>query len=112
MAHTEHLSPEEAKKAKVNRILTVMGILSAITCVEFALALGWPDSMHEQRWLLNFAFLLLTVFKAFYIVADFMHLRHEVKSLMLSIVLPLVFVVWLVVALITEGGAIFSVRFP
>jgi cytochrome c oxidase subunit IV len=37
-----------------------------------------------------------------------MHLGHEVPVLIYSIVLPLVFIVWLVVALMNEGSAIFN----
>jgi len=56
-------------------------------------------------------FLTLTVFKAFYIIADFMHLRHELKLLILAIILPVVFLFWLVVALLIEGNYIFGIRF-
>ena len=111
MAHAEHLSPEEAKKQNVRRILRVTIILGLITLLEFALALSWPESMNNIRWVLNMIFLTLTVFKAFYIIADFMHLRHEAILLILSIMLPVVFVVWLIVALLVEGSAIFDVRF-
>ena len=110
MAHTENLSPEEAKKQNVRRILRVTAILGAITLLEFALALGWPESLNNVRWILNMVFLTLTIFKAFYIVADFMHLRHEAILLILSIMLPAIFVVWLVVALLVEGSAIFDLR--
>jgi cytochrome c oxidase subunit IV len=43
-------------------------------------------------------------------VAEFMHLKGEVKTLIWSIMIPLVFVVWLIVALLVEGGAIYEVR--
>jgi cytochrome c oxidase subunit IV len=112
MAHAEHLSAEEAKKANVRTILRVTAILSGITALEFALALGWPESMNDMRWILNMVFLTLTVFKAFYIIADFMHLRHEAILLILSIMLPTMFVVWLIVALLIEGDAIYTVRYP
>jgi cytochrome c oxidase subunit IV len=51
-------------------------------------------------------FILLTFVKAYYIVGNFMHLRHEVKALIWSVVLPIAFIVWLVAALIYEGGSI------
>jgi hypothetical protein len=40
-----------------------------------------------------------------------MHLRYEVKLLFWSILIPLIFVVWMLVAFIYEGLAIGSVRF-
>lgn len=55
-------------------------------------------------------FLGLTVVKAFYIVGEFMHLKHEVKALIWSVLIPTLFIVWLVIALIVEGGSIFSLH--
>ncbi|MBD0257997.1 MAG: cytochrome C oxidase subunit IV family protein, partial [Cytophagales bacterium] len=55
-------------------------------------------------------FVGMTLVKAFFIVAEFMHLKGEVKTLIWSIMIPLVFVVWLIVALLVEGGAIYEVR--
>jgi cytochrome c oxidase subunit IV len=52
----------------------------------------------------------MTIIKAFYIVGEFMHLRHEVKMLIWSILLPMMFVVWLLITLIYEGGSILQVR--
>ncbi len=102
MAHNPALSPEEAKKANVKKIWTVALILAVVTAVEFAFALNWPDG--ASRTMLNVLFVLLTIVKAFYIVAEFMHLRGEVKILIFAIIFPLAFVVWLLVALLIEGG--------
>ena len=57
-----------------------------------------------------FIFLGLTVVKAFYIVGEFMHLKHEVKALIWSVLIPTLFIVWLVIALIVEGGSIFNLH--
>jgi cytochrome c oxidase subunit 4 len=47
------------------------------------------------------------VVKAFYIVSEFMHLGHEVKGLIYSVILPMIFIVWLIVALVNlEGGSV------
>ena len=43
--------------------------------------------------LLNMTFIILTIVKAYYIVAVFMHLGHEKKSLQISIVAPM----WLLI---------------
>lgn len=103
MAHNPTLSPEEAKKANIKKIWKVAGILAAVTSVEFVLALNWPDGM--GRGMLNILFVLLTLVKAFYIVAEFMHLRGEVKTLIFAIIFPMAFVIWLLVALTLEGRA-------
>jgi cytochrome c oxidase subunit IV len=46
----------------------------------------------------------MTIVKAFYIVGEFMHLKHEVKALIWALLIPTIFVVWLLIALIFEGG--------
>lgn len=102
MAHSDNLTPEEAHKATVRRIWTVTAILAGLTLVEFALAFLMAPGMAR-----NMIFVIMTFIKAFYIVAEFMHLKHEVKALIWSIVLPCAFVVWLVIALLTEGSFIF-----
>ncbi|MCS7017568.1 MAG: cytochrome C oxidase subunit IV family protein [Cytophagales bacterium] len=103
MAHSENLTPEEAHKANVRRIWTVTGILAGVTALEFLLAFTMPAGIAR-----NMIFVIMTFIKAFYIVAEFMHLRHEVKVLIWSIVLPCAFVVWLVIALLVEGSSIFA----
>lgn len=57
-----------------------------------------------------FIFVGMTIIKAFYIVAEFMHLKHEVKSLIWAIMLPIIFIIWLLIALMYEGGSIFQLR--
>lgn len=93
-------------KDKVKKIWMVALILGIVTAIEFVFAFTM-----EAGTLRTSIFIGLTLVKAFYIVAEFMHLRHEVKVLIWSILLPLVFVVWLIIALLVEGNAIYGVRF-
>ena len=51
--------------------------------------------------------IILMMAKAFYIVAYFMHLKHEVKSLIWMILVPTIFVAWLLIALVYEGGNLY-----
>ena len=83
-------------------------ILLIVTLLEFVVAFSLP---HEYKTLRIAIFIAMTIVKAFYIVAEFMHLKHEVKSLIWSIMIPMVFVVWLIIALLVEGGSIFQVRY-
>jgi cytochrome c oxidase subunit IV len=76
-------------------------ILLVATALEFIIAFNIPHTMKLTRILI---FVLMTIFKAFYIVGEFMHLKHEVKTLIWIILVPTGFVVWLLVALIYEGG--------
>jgi len=104
-----HQSPEievrPVDKDKVKNFLRVMWYLAAITALEFAIAFTVP---HEFKWVRNVVFIALTIVKAYYIVAEFMHLGHEKKSLKMSIVLPMLFVVFLIFILIFQGNAIYN----
>jgi cytochrome c oxidase subunit IV len=105
MAHNPNLSPEEAHKANVRHIWKVTAILAGITIVEFILAFQMEPGM-----LRNSIFIVMTIVKAFYIVSEFMHLGSEVKTLIYVIILPLVFVVWLIIALLAEGSFIIGYK--
>jgi cytochrome c oxidase subunit IV len=92
-------------KEKIKHLWTVAGILGAVTAVEFVIAF----TMHHGP-LKTAIFIALTIVKAGYIVGEFMHLRYEVKVLFWSILIPLIFVVWMLVAFVYEGMAISDVR--
>jgi len=94
-----------ADKSKILKLWKIAGVLLVITIIEFIFAFTMP-----RGWLLIAVFVSLTIVKAFYIVSEFMHLKYETKFLIWSIILPLIFVVWLLIALINEGGAILHVR--
>lgn len=102
MAHDETHDTEvkPADKAHIKKIWMTALILGGVTALEFLLAFTMPAN--DLRIAI---FIGLTIVKAFYIVAEFMHLRHEVKTLMWSIMLPVIFVLWLIVALLLEGGS-------
>lgn len=98
-------TPESVAHRKT--IWNTFYILLAITAFEFLIAfLKGPVGM--SKLLVIVIFVTLTLVKAFYIVAEFMHLKHEVKGLILSIVIPVLFIVWLLVALLTEGGSMIT----
>lgn len=88
-------------KANVKPILKALAWIVGITAFEFLLAFTMDASTFR-----NSIFIVLTIFKAFFIVAEFMHLRHETKGLIWSILVPMALLIWLLVALITEGSAV------
>ncbi|MBC6990452.1 MULTISPECIES: cytochrome C oxidase subunit IV family protein [Hymenobacter] len=74
-------------------------VLVGITALEFVFVF----TMHAST-LRNSIFIILTIFKAFFIVGEFMHLKHETKGLIWTILIPMALLIWLLVALITEGS--------
>ena len=110
MALLEEISQVEVKpadKSSINNLGKIAGILLVVTIIEFVFAFSLPESW---KWMKISIFVGLTFVKAFYIVSEFMHLKHETKVLIWSIILPMIFVVWLVIALIYEGGSILGIN--
>ncbi|PZX55993.1 cytochrome c oxidase subunit IV [Algoriphagus ratkowskyi] len=90
---------------KIKKIWKTALILLLITAAEFVMAFTMPRGI-----LLYVLFMVLTVWKAKYIMMEFMHLGDEVKPLIYSILVPIVFLFWLIVVLVKEGTVIFSLR--
>lgn len=107
MESIEHVSvqPLPVNREKVKKLVRIAVILGIITATEFFLAVFMP------RGILLFAvFITLTLVKAFYIVSEFMHLRYEVKILMVTILIPFFLVVYFILMMLTEGGSVFHLR--
>ena len=82
-----------------------------VTSIEFIVAFTISGDTSAGKWFKIGTFIILTFVKSFYIVGTFMHLKDEVKSLIWTVVLPVIFVIWLLVALVLmEGNYIGSVR--
>lgn len=99
------LEVQPKNNQKIKKIWMTAFILLAITVVEFIMAFTM-----DRGFFLYFLFMALTVWKAKYIMMEFMHLGEEAKPLFYSIIVPLIFLVWLVIALMKEGSMIFDVR--
>jgi caa(3)-type oxidase subunit IV len=110
MAHSEEhvqVTVVPPNKEKIKQIWKVFFILLVITICEFIIAFTLPHEFKASRITV---FVVLTIVKAAYIVGEFMHLRHESKVLIWSILIPMVFVIWMLVAFVYEGMAIFGLR--
>jgi cytochrome c oxidase subunit IV len=108
MAHSEepsNITVLPPNKEKIRHLWKVAGILGVITAFEFLVAF----TMHHGP-LKTAIFVAMTIVKAAYIVGEFMHLRYEVKVLFWSILIPMIFVAWMLVAFVYEGMAISLVR--
>lgn len=88
------------------RIWVPFYILLGITILEFLIAFTVDKTEYPgtRVWV----FLILTIVKAFYIVAYFMHLKFERINLIYTIVLPMAFICYLLVLLFQEGGIVYQ----
>ena len=97
--HSDVSSPES--KSQIKKIWKVFWILLAITMVEVFMGMFFSHSM--PKGVINFFFLALTILKAGYIVAIFMHLGDEAKGFIVSVLIPLVLFVWFIIAFLSDG---------
>jgi len=101
-------------KSNVSKIWGVFIVLSIVTVVEVALGIIRPAFLVEHHFLalklLNWIFIILTLFKAYYITWDFMHMRDETAGLRRSIIWTSIFlIIYLVTLILIEGDYIFEV---
>lgn len=101
---TFHHEPAQGTK----RIWKTFWLLLIITVVE--LALGFFMYLMEgslSTWIVLFlkgVIVILSLAKAFYIVAVFMHLGDEIRNMIMTIVVPLMLFVWFIGAFLWDGN--------
>src|SRR5919107_1230281 len=81
-------------------------ILLVLTIVE--LILGYimiGVESHGVRLGLKGAIIILMLAKAFYIVAYFMHLKSEIRNLIMTIMVPLALLIWGIIAFLYDGNS-------
>ena len=98
-----------AESGSTRKIWMVFWILFVLTTIEVLLGIFKPIFLTDNSVigvsLLNHIFILLTLFKAYYIVMTFMHLGDEKKSLKISIITPMwVLVPYLLFILLCEAS--------
>lgn len=106
MSH-EHVS-------NTSRIWKVFILLSVVTIVEVILGIFKPEVLHHNSFLamnlLNWIFIILTIYKAYYIVWAFMHMEGETSSMKNAVVMPLVFLIlYIMFIFLLEGDYIYEV---
>lgn len=105
--HSEetHVTVLPPDTAKIKKLWMTALIMLVVTIIEFIIAFTVAHGDFKV-WV----FITLTIVKAGYIVGEFMHLRYETKILFWSILIPLIFIVWMLVAFVYEGIAISNAR--
>ncbi len=101
-----HQEPEFSTKP----IWRTFWILLGITLVELVLATIHLKTGFPPKYVLNGLYLILTCAKAFYIIAEFMHLRHEIKNLIMTIAVPALLFLWFIIAFLWDGGSYKNLR--
>lgn len=98
-----HMTYEQSKSLALKIII----LLAIITVIEVLIALvgkGYIGGWHAPIWLMAIAMITLSLYKAYKIVYEFMHLGHEVPALLKSVLLPTLLLVWAIIAFFWEGN--------
>jgi len=95
----------------VKEIWKVTAILSVLTIIELILGF-WMMGIESEsfRLAIKGSIVILMIAKAFYIVGYFMHLKHELKNLIMTIVVPLALFIWFITAFLYEGNSYKNLR--
>ena len=100
-----HHSEEAGKKIR-RRLWNVFWILLIITGVEVTLGIFWKEMAGANKdsvWpVIKWLFISLTLVKAFYIVAEFMHLGGEKRNFTLTVMISysflLIYLIYMILA--------------
>ena len=98
------LSYEEGKKVVMKGLI----LLAIITLIEVFIALIGNghviEGFHLPKIIMYPLMIGLSIYKAYFIVYEFMHMKYEVKALAMSVLLPMTLLVWALIAFLNEGN--------
>jgi cytochrome c oxidase subunit 4 len=105
MENTQAAGAKHEPQFSTKPIWRTFWILLGITLVELTLATIHLKTGFPPKFVLNGVYLILTLAKAFYIIAEFMHLGHELKNLIMSLAFPAMLFIWFLIAFLWDGNA-------
>jgi len=102
-----HLAMSEAdyKHHKADVFKTTI-LLSAVTIIEVLVAIYYEKNLIPAGWsvgLLRVFLIVASLVKAVYIMAVFMHVKHETRAFILSITIPFTLFIWMIIAFLYDG---------
>ena len=85
-------------------------VLTAITVFELFIAILYYETDFLPKHILNGVFIIMTLAKAFFIIAEFMHLGHEIKNMVMTVAIPCLLFIWFVIAFLADGDSYLNLR--
>jgi cytochrome c oxidase subunit IV len=112
--HTAYadITHDDTHGGGTKEVVKVTIILSVLTIVELALGF-WMMGMVENSFEKHFVkgvIIILMMAKAFYIVGYFMHLKHEIRNLIMTVVVPMGLFIWFIIAFLYDGNSFNNLR--
>ncbi len=83
-------------------------LLAIITVLEVFIALFGNGHLIEgvrlAKWIMYPMMIGLSLYKAYFIIYEFMHMKYEMQGLRFTVLLPMLLLVWAVIAFFNEGN--------
>ncbi|HEX8334121.1 MAG TPA: cytochrome C oxidase subunit IV family protein [Segetibacter sp.] len=106
MEHTvAHSNDHGGNKNEVRNVTIILSVLTIVELILGYIMYKWVQEDNFLRASIKGTIIILMLAKAFYIVAYFMHLGHELKNLIMTIVVPLLLFVWFIISFLYEGDS-------
>ncbi|BAV09791.1 Cytochrome c oxidase subunit IV [Filimonas lacunae] len=109
--HEGHVHHDaEAGKKEVKKITLY---LSVLTILELIVGYYMYSAKIEEgafRSFLKTLIIIMMMWKATYIVGYFMHLKHEIRNFLMTIVVPLFLFIWFIIAFLADGHSYNNLR--
>ncbi len=103
MAH-HTLQPGEIAKPNTRWIWNVFWLLLGVTLIEVVAALPEVRDKFPAPWTFKTFLITFTLIKAGFIVGAYMHLKDEMRNLIVTILLPFFLIIYLIVLVLIEGS--------
>jgi len=110
MSSADTTLPKEKSTFDAKAVWKTFWILLAITVVELIIAIIYFETHFFPKHILNGVFVIMTLAKAFFIVAEFMHLGHEIRNLVMTIAIPACLFIWFLIAFVWDGSSYHTLR--
>ncbi len=98
----------------IKRVYFGLKLLAAVTLIEVLISLagkghiGFLKGLTNYKWfliLVGLALILFSLYKAYFIIYEFMHMKYETPGLRWSVLLPMGLLIWAIIAFFNEGSA-------
>ena len=102
-------------EAKVKRIWKAFWVLLILTILELACGLtiyqlDKGDPSHLLILFIKGVIVVFTIGKAFYIISIFMHLGDEIRTMILTVAIPMTLFIWFITAFLSDGASFRNLR--
>lgn len=88
-----------------NKTIVILGIITVFEVCFALLGKGYLiHGFHMPHWLIGGVMITLSIVKAYLIIYEFMHMKYEVPDLVKTVLLPVVLLVWAIIAFSMEGN--------